>query len=252
MAIGTYDAVRRLLKVATGDEYGDGETVTDVVDGYAPGSHHSGDADAVVVLGNWNDRYRYVPGIGSDPVLNELVGADGYGRVLVSDVPSRLAAALERVGASVEWYDSYSTCCECFKAVQTEPDSYSWVPPYVIGDNGYLCSGCALDDVESALEYGEYLNDYDRAVTFCDASDLESIGFDRWEHTDGRDGAGRYANGWYPGQDDTPRAVFEAIEREFGTAGVAVDIVFLIDSTGQFDIHFGAFYRLRSEDNDDN
>jgi len=250
MALDIHEAAKRLIKVATGDEYGDGQTVTDIVNGYAPGSH--GDTDAVVVLGDWNDRYRTVPGVGSDPVLNELVGADGYGRVLVSNVPSRLASALERIGAEVEWYDNYTQCCGCYKAVQTEPDSYSWVPPYVWGMDGALCSGCATDDVESALEYGEYLNDYGKAVTFCDAAELEAIGFTRWQHTDGADGAGGYAHGWYPGQNDTPRAVYEAIEREFGDAGVDVDIVFLIDHSGQFDIHFGAFYRLRNEDNDDN
>lgn len=245
MAIDTYEAVRRLVKVATGDEYGDGETVTDIVDGYAPGSDNHGASDAVIVMGNWNDKYRTVPGIGSDPVLNELVGADGYGRVLVSNVPSRLAAALERVGAEVEWYDNYGTCCECYKAVQTEPDSYSWTPPYVFGDNGYLCAGCALDDVESALEYGGYLNDDSKAVTFCDGDALEAIGFTRWAGTNGADGAGEYAHGWYPGQSDTPADVDAAIREAHG---YGVDVVFVIDSTGQFDLHFGAYYRPTDDD----
>ena len=50
--INIAEAAGRLIKVATGEEYGDGEVVTALAIGYAEPGY--GTDETVVVLGNWN------------------------------------------------------------------------------------------------------------------------------------------------------------------------------------------------------
>jgi hypothetical protein len=68
-------------------------------------------------------------------------------------------------------------------------------------------------------------------------ADLELAGFVKYN--------GQFESGWHPGQDADPVAITAEIRKWHGPD---VDVVFLLDSTRQFDIEFSAYYRVREED----
>lgn len=204
------DAAMRLIRVVTGEPYGDGVTVTDVGIGYANGESYAGMSD-VWVLGNWNDRTRYI---------------DGQREVL-STAPGRLFDALERIGVNGEWLDEWSRCDSCQKLIRTQPDSYGWTAQYIIDDYGYTCHDCAVDGLPDTLD--GYVNNESRAVTWLTADQLSELGW-----TDAFPDDYDAANGFHPGQDDTPADMVTRLR----AAGDDRDYLFVITDKGQFDIHF--------------
>jgi hypothetical protein len=228
--LSIYDKVSRLVEFATGESYGDGYTVTDVISGYAEPGY--GSNDTVVVLGDWNDKTRYVDGE----------------REVLSTMPSRLARSLERVGAEIEWHDEWTQCQNCYRAVRTQSDSYSWKPYYVwVEDSGPICADCLVQDGEDAItgfgnEHDSYVNDATKCITWCEPSHVESFGFVKWEpgneHT--------YENGWHPGQTDDPSTILAAILEVHETA----EVVFFLDESSQFYIRFSAYFRIPETDDE--
>lgn len=221
----TGELASRLVEIATGEPYGDGYVVTDIIDGYA--SPRYGSADATIVLGNWNTK-RYARE-GDAPLTKD------------ETMPARLARVLERAGAEVEWLDEWTSCSECYRAIRTEPDSYGWKPEYAwLEDCDIVCSACLLEDVAGSIDAGDYVNNPDKAITWADGATLEREGWTQWAPDDPQ----QYENGWHPGQDDNPREILASILAADGDA----DVVFLIDETGQFDIRFSAYTRDRADD----
>jgi hypothetical protein len=220
MTLNVMQAVGWLVKSATGGEYGDGDRVAGYGQGYADG-HYGGvdDQTAVWVTGNWNPK-RY-PREGEPPLTPE------------ENVGPLLAAALERVGAEVEWLDEWTECAECYRLTRTEADSYSWRPANAwVEDVGTVCADCLVKYGEDALP--PYLNDPRMAVTWCDGAHLESLGFVQWEESNPH----TYESGWY-GTEDDPKAITASIRREYPDA----DIIFLLDASEQFRIEFSAYVR---------
>jgi hypothetical protein len=199
---------RRLIRAATGEDYGDGYTVTDMGIGYAEPGYH--DDTTVWVTGNWNDKSFDSP-------------------TLAERVPSRLFDALERLGVECEWLDEWVQCENCYRLFRTQGDSYSWKMSGAYFGDGYSCTDCMLSYGDDALE--DYVNDASRAVTWCGAAHLESLGWARYN--------GDFENGWHPGQDDDPERITRAIQGSQDD----VDIIFLIDHTEQFSIGFSAYTR---------
>lgn len=220
--LSVYEKASRLVKFVTGEPYGDGYRITDVIDGYADPAH--GKSDAVVVLGNWNPA-RYPRG--DEPPLTAE-----------ESIMPRLADALERVGAEIEWLDEWTSCGGCYKAVRTKPDSYAWRPGYAIVCNDFLCTACLLDMGIDALE--DLIDNPDSAVTWCEPEHVEGLGFVKWEPGDEHD----YESGWYPGQNDDPHKILESIKARVPDS----QVVFFIDSVGQFDIRFSAYIRKLIDD----
>lgn len=222
----TYDRVKRAIRAATGEDYGDGFTVTAVIDGYA--SHP--ERDAIVVLGNWNDKRFSVK--------------DGEGPITLAErVPSRLANLLESIGAEIEWCDEWTECNGCYKAIRTEPNSYDWQPEYAWVDGCEIyCTACLMDDPEAALVDGDYIDNAAKCVTWADASMLIGLGFQQWEPSDPH----TYEAGWHPGQTDDPNAVLAEIQ----AADDGVQTVFLLDESSQFYVKFSAWTRPTDTDTD--
>lgn len=155
----------------------------------------------------------------------------------------RLFAALEDQGYELEWSDEWYVDHETGKAWRTTGDSYSWQPSIVWdGWGDYLTPDHGIDAwVEWALEEPTARCIPSRVWS---ATDLEEAGFVQWEPDDPH----TYENGWHPGQTDDPAAIVTEIHEQ---AGDDVQVVFLLDSTGQFDIHFSAWTRDASTDEDD-
>lgn len=213
--------VARLVRAATGDEYGDGETVTEVGIGYA-----GGDPCAVWVAGDWNDTTRYVDADGDTPAHWETL----------DDTPSRLAAALERIGAEVEWLDEVHACHECGQCVRTEPNSYHWEPEYLIVDGTFLCGDCAREDAEALI--AEHVNDHERAITSALLGDLDLTEYGFTRHPDGEHPD--YCNGLHTGWNDNPATIADEIRERHGDD---VDVLFVITGVQQFGLQFEAYYR---------
>lgn len=214
-----FDAATRLIRAVTGEEYGDGETVTDIGVGYAEPGYH--DDETVWVLGDWNDKPRYVDG----------------NREVTDNRPSRLFDALERIGVQGEWLDEWTQCSDCYRAVRTQGDSYGWRPFYTVWESEITCGDCLIGLGDDGLH--EYVNDSDRAVTWCDAGHLESLGWTRYNPA-------QYENGLHAGMNDSPAAVLA----EINEAMPEVDVLFYLDESSQFYVGFSAFTRPRSEDDD--
>jgi hypothetical protein len=222
----TYEKAKWLVKTVTGEEYGDGMTVTDIISGYAEPGY--GPTDSVIVLGNWNPRT-----LDRDSAI--------YGTKANNLMP-RLAEALENVGACIEWSDEWVSCNGCYRAVRTQGDSYSWQPYYAWQNECEIyCADCMIADGEDSLR--EYVNDSTKCVTWCEPSHVESFGYVKYAPGDPI----TYENGWHPGQTDDPSVILDAILEEMPDASV----VFFLDENSQFYSRFSAYVKVDSEDSED-
>lgn len=223
------DRASRLILAATGEEWGDGYTVT----GLGVGIVDENDDNAVWVTGDWNPA-RF-PRDGEAP----LTKAENIG--------PRLADALERFVPDIhlEWLDEHVTCDDCHRLLRVTANSYRWRMRgmYVEDIAAYLCDRCLLDDFETTLE--SFVNDERRAITFADSGDLEDVGFTLFVDSTESWREGTYQSGWHPGQDDDPKAVTARIRDIHDDT---VDIVYLVSSVGQFDMDFQAYIRPVNDD----
>lgn len=162
---------------------------------------------------------------------------DGYsderdsGRGIVSAnwnyVSQRTQDVLEQAGYTLDWCDGVSRCDECYKAIETQPTHYGWKAQFHVGDGCIICAKCLASDPEPLLE--DLRGNEDKALTL-DNIDLSEHGYARVER--------RFENGWYGGQDDSPKAIAKWLrEREIE------DFIFEIDSVGQFDMRFSVWVR---------
>lgn len=172
-------------------------------EGYADGS----EAPHGVVSANWNDLDTY--------------DRETQKRVHVSDVPSRMCALFERMGVAIEWSDQVTACNTCYRCIQTEPDSYSWTPQYILGDGEITCAECAKDEAESLLKSFEHKE--------AKAWTLDAIDPLQHGYVNASDRESPYESGWHPGQTDDPRK----IAADLRARGIS-RFLFIIDETSQF------------------
>lgn len=155
-----------------------------------------------------------------------------------NNVPKHVANALERRGFELEWSDEWVIDYNSnpSKAYRSQPDSYGWTPAFVLNDwsNGEIIPHDQIrEDASLREDYIEnmLLND----ASHCDVAglDLTQDGFSKWEED--------FETGFHPGQTDNPHKVLARIQE----ARPDVDVVFQLDGTGQFDIHWSAWIRPR-------
>ena len=137
----------------------------------------------------------------------------------------RVCELLENYGYTLQWEDEWCECYECGKIMRCAPDSYDWQPVYIFVDGSYLCPECRSDeDIESMLESKE--NDFTTAVN--DASlNLENYGYVK---------IAEYESGHY-GQSDEPGKILAEYTGQYPR------LLFQIDDTEQFCIHFSLWYK---------
>ena len=209
----SYDTVSSIL-----ERWTDEGIVHDRAADYGePGYSHGGGETPIVVLGNYWCR------CGAPDELHDHATHH-----------PRLWDQLEGQGVSFEWHDEWVVDHDADKAYRTSPDSYMWQPSTVCDDNGELLT--PDDDIEAWVDWANGEPSRCLPSVVWDAGDLMGAGFA--QHN------GKYEAGWHPGQDDDPRKVLATIRREHGDD---VDVVFLLDSTGQFDATFSAWVREEAE-----
>ena len=219
--LSTLDKVRFILRAAGMEDYGDGDIVTDVLVGYAEPGYGSFGSESVIILGNYNTR-RYVRE--GDAPLSKA-----------ERLPERVANLLTAVGAECEWYDEWAQCSHCYRAVRTQPDSYSWTPSYAwVEECEIVCADCLRENPSWIID--EYVNNAEKALTVLGRTELEALGFVKQD--------GEYASGWY-GQEDNPAAILETLLK-FSPEGT--EVVFTVDGVGQFEARFSAWTRTPEQD----
>lgn len=209
------------------ERWSDEGIVTDYCAEYGePGYEHSlclTDEDTpMVVLGSFWCRCGE---LGNDNTLH------GH-----SDHHPQLWAQLESQGVQFEWYDEWTVDHENDKAYRTQPDSYLWQPSIAWTEGGEILT--PDDDIDTWVAWA--VNTASRCIpsNVWSAGDLEAVGFEKHN--------GQYESGFHPGQNDDPSEILSAMQDRYG---LDTDIVFLLDSTGQFDMAFSAYYRqLTTED----
>lgn len=189
----------------------------------------------------------------------------------------RLWQQLTDQGIMWEWYDEWTIDHEHSKAYRAKADSYSWKPSFVYLDDGEILT--PDDDLDVWLEWA-CEGDEPRCLMghIHSEQDLLDAGFQKYN--------GRYERGFHPGQTADPKTIMEQIRREYSrhtaeyerlvealadtpigwietaaeinaamvkanlAIGTDVDVVFMLDGVGQFDMEFSAYWR-HNEDEDD-
>lgn len=226
--LDTMEKVRKILSAGLGEDYPDGEIVSEIATGYSePGYLRDG---VVAVFGNWNPRRWARDG---EPALEKS-----------ERLAPRLGDALEHAGAELEWLDEWVMCSECYRAVRTKPNSYSWKPSFAwVNECEPVCAQCMLEDVVTYVEEGNYVNNASKAITWADSQDLISAGFERWKPGDEQN----YQNGSHEGMDDDPKTILATIL----AADEDAEVVFLLDEASQFYVGFSAWTRVKEDDAED-
>lgn len=146
---------------------------------------------------------------------------------------SKVVQLLTACGVDSAFYDEWTTCTECYKAVRTSPDHYGWKRSYhLFHDCEVVCHECIAEDPEPYLE--DLSGDPNKAITI-DSVDPEEHGYTEvWAE---------FENGWYGGQMDSPHAIGRAFEERGWD-----DYVFSITSVGQFDVKFKVYVRTHGNE----
>lgn len=109
------ERIERILRAAAAVE-GEDEYYNMGVDWYEGYADDSDAAPHGIVSANWNN-----------PTLE------------------RAGRCLEAVGVEIEWCDSVTSCGDCGRCIQTQPDHHGWRPKFVVGDGYITCLQC-MDD----------------------------------------------------------------------------------------------------------
>ena len=200
----------RIIRTVCGEEWGDGETVMDLGVGIV-----GGDSDAVWVTGDWNDTRHY----------NRATGQ----WVTMDNMPSRVLAALERIGVDCWWHDTCDRCAECHRLIDTE-QMFGTAPAIWTDDAGHVCVECVVEDLAAYVE--DYVNNPDRALpSQLDADAMIAAG---WEYS-----AGDYRSGWC-GRADSPAEILAEILAE---SPEGAEVVFQVTDAHMFELAFTVWTR---------
>lgn len=158
-----------------------------------------------------------------------------------NDIPDALYRYLENF-YHLAWYDVSTGCTECNAYIDLIPNYYGDVGDYIMTEYGHVCRECVEKDQLSYLEDFIFWSDdrpYQfRAIKRFQKPALKEAGFVEFHSVDSlcKD---VYETGFHAGQNDDPVKVAKMIHETLGLT----EIVFLIDSGGQFDCHWSVYVR---------
>lgn len=136
------------------------------------------------------------------------------------------------LGVNIVFSDEYTICNDCCSVIRTSPDSYHWQPDYFAGDGFIVCDKCFNDNEDYQEEYiEERINDPKTAINgLISEEQLEELGFEKLNtHS--------FEKGLHRGQTDNPEEIYNRVKDSYE------EIVFFVDGTGQFDVHFSVYGR---------
>jgi len=187
-------------------------------------------------LTGWTGRTLDIENVQWSPSYAEP-GYDGLEHGILfanwNDASQRVQSILERAGYSCEWEDEWSTCSECGKAIRTSADSYGWQQSFWMPEDAgiILCIEC--------IDPAEFLASLENKTRHC--STIHSIDPAEYGYVQLQNG---FESGLHPHQTDNPKAIYDALRAN----GEKRPLIFVLDSTGQFDIGFSVWAKQETED----
>jgi hypothetical protein len=174
------------------------------------------DENTYFIMDSWSE----VDKLGE--VVRQVLGIDKDEKIYIDEL----------LGVEVVFSDEYTTCSDCHSVIRTSPDSYSWQPDFMWGDGYIACNKCFNDNEDYQEAYIEdKINDPKTAINgLITEAQMEELGFTKLNDAS-------YENGYHRGQTDDPEAIYDSIKNDYD------EVVFFIDRTGQFDIHFSVWVR---------
>lgn len=142
---------------------------------------------------------------------------------------------------SLEWSDEWTSCCECYKAIRTSPDCYSWQAYYILGDGYITCLDCVKENFDDYIE--DYINDSNKAIPSELIQTALDNGFKEVEDME------LFESGFHDGQNDTPEKALDQVCKRVGTEWFYAnqDYIFYIAETSQFYITFSLLTRKKED-----
>ena len=171
-------------------------------------------------------------------------GIDNEKQVIVADwnkVDDDFQSYIENF-YETDWEDESTTCWNCYQHIHTSPSYYGDSMRYINTDEGALCKTCALENPEWIFDEftfdSAYPPVYPRAIPEWLKCKLEEHGYVPFQSVDSacKD---IFESGFHAGQTDTPEKVCKLVTELLGPR----DMLFCIDSSGQFDVHFSAYIK---------
>lgn len=179
------------------------------------------------------------PGYSGNPVFGNWNPRNGDFKDTRAVMP-RLGKILEEMGFETEWCDEWATCGECYGAVRTSPDCYSWEASYYMGDGWIICRECIEGNTARQEEIIQEQEDNTRG---CVPSwiDLEEHGYVKQNDR-------RMQTGFHRGMNDDPTKIAEQLR-----AAGCKRLAFQVDGVSQFYsewswwLHESELHRIRAE-----
>lgn len=136
----------------------------------------------------------------------------------------------EKLDIKLEWDDEWTSCYDCGKGIRISPTSYSWQPKFIQDNEGFeICADCFENDPEAYLE--AYIDNPLMALHEWAIPIIKNLGYYEYPEE-------RYETGFHPGQNDNPIQISNQLREK-----KIYDYVFVVTSTGQFDIDWTVFVR---------
>lgn len=155
---------------------------------------------------------------------------------------------LEYHGICTRYSDEILSCDYCGRVINTTPQYHGNLPEYMIRDGEIMCSECWL----KAPETEQYINNMleQRVVLPWQLETFRNLGFRCLEE---EYACRMYATGYYPGQTDTPERALAELQEIFPDTvcdmpGDELEYIFVIHNTGQFDVHWGIYFRVTTNE----
>jgi hypothetical protein len=127
--------------------------------------------------------------------------------------------------------DEYTLCSDCYHIIRTSPTHYGWQPEFYKGDGFIVCKECFNHNGYAEDYVEERINNPKNAInSMVTEEQLTVLGFKKANDDS-------YESGHHYGQTDDPETIYEALREKYD------EVIFIIDSVGQFDTHFSAWVR---------
>lgn len=137
-------------------------------------------------------------------------------------INKRLAQALEKAGADLDWEDCVCSCSDCGYLISTNPDSYSWQPNFSLYECEILCKACTLSSNDYYIENA--INNPKKCLVH---ELLDEEFYNQWTKIEPD-----YYSGWHSGMDACPEVILEELNKQYE------HVVFVLAENSQFYVKF--------------